>query len=812
MKQKLNSIKNLRRKSILSRGKKTDDSDTLRQVMLFLIRSNSLVVKQLVQAGVITESYVASLGGDKDFSAEARESTEKLKDMSSFESPTRSLLKTKTLKRNRYSNSMDDSLLITKLDFEGSTRIKGPKVKRVLVPQQDSADDTDAAIDQCSNGNSSFESLIDEDEDYQHNFEDFYTFQDAESSDLDLDEEPIPLKLSKGTSTSALWKDHDLIPKDSPELRKKLLIDVLRISQLKSHLKYLIKYFKTYCRSLQNSLTPNKKLALLLYTLSSKNENKYFAALGIYFQRIHSIKVRYLNGFLLNVVYPLEIFIREDVSSIFKAYQKYSQIKNLYENMEKKLIVLSNKKYLTPTHLREQFNQISLNTFNNLMNVKSKTPKKTLNFNFLVNTEPDIKVEEVSETFGFKIPEKVENEFLKEEMLGDKLETLQDQVCDLGTQHEMQRREFFTALIRFKQRKAVIMLKMVTSFAALQTSLTTRQAEITSLFEGAKSNWKTSHEEICRSLMSKTFVPDMWSSQDKIKNVVKEGYLYMRCASKNVAGRKFWKKKFVTLSQDHLFIWENAKARSVCQSRICTVKESQKENYENCFEVISPDMKKSLVLQTIQRSDMKSWIQSIQQTVAIGLAQMNVGTALDTQNAAQSLSIRSEIDHCCDCGAPAGEWVIINFGISVCIECSGVHRSLGVHISKVRSLRLDRLSETEQEILNFVGNDRFKEIFKTGSFNVNKVFDDESRRFVIQKRYSTLEFISNEIVAVESISDFPGLLLEFIKRVILHKIGNREPSKLQGVLNTFKQRCTYLNSEKEYVLEQVLSLNNIELN
>lgn len=44
---------------------------------------------------------------------------------------------------------------------------------------------------------------------------------------------------------------------------------------------------------------------------------------------------------------------------------------------------------------------------------------------------------------------------------------------------------------------------------------------------------------------------------------------------------------------------------------------------------------------------------------------------------------------CADCGTADPEWASISLGILVCIQCSGVHRSLGVHISKVRSLRLD---------------------------------------------------------------------------------------------------------------------------
>ncbi|KAI0136636.1 PH domain-containing protein [Xylariales sp. AK1849] len=62
---------------------------------------------------------------------------------------------------------------------------------------------------------------------------------------------------------------------------------------------------------------------------------------------------------------------------------------------------------------------------------------------------------------------------------------------------------------------------------------------------------------------------------------------------------------------------------------------------------------------------------------------------------------------CADCGGGSKvEWVSINLAIILCIECSGIHRSLGTHISKVRSLTLDTTSFTPDivELLLLVGN------------------------------------------------------------------------------------------------------------
>ncbi|TYJ36356.1 hypothetical protein E1A91_A05G301800v1 [Gossypium mustelinum] len=104
---------------------------------------------------------------------------------------------------------------------------------------------------------------------------------------------------------------------------------------------------------------------------------------------------------------------------------------------------------------------------------------------------------------------------------------------------------------------------------------------------------------------------------------------------------------------------------------------------------------------------------------------------------------------CADCGSPDPKWVSLSIGVFICIKCSGVHRSLGSHISKVLSVKLDEWTEDQVDGLvnlggNIVVNNKYEAFLPN---NLKKPRPDssiEERSDFIKRKYEMQQFLEGE--------------------------------------------------------------------
>ncbi|XP_071998273.1 stromal membrane-associated protein 1 isoform X2 [Engystomops pustulosus] len=97
--------------------------------------------------------------------------------------------------------------------------------------------------------------------------------------------------------------------------------------------------------------------------------------------------------------------------------------------------------------------------------------------------------------------------------------------------------------------------------------------------------------------------------------------------------------------------------------------------------------------------------------------------------------------YCADCEAKGPRWASWNLGVFICIRCAGIHRNLGVHISRVKSVNLDQWTPEQIQCMQDMGNTKARILYEANlPENFRRPQTDQSVEFFIRDKYERKKY------------------------------------------------------------------------
>ncbi|XP_052354544.1 stromal membrane-associated protein 1 isoform X5 [Oncorhynchus keta] len=97
--------------------------------------------------------------------------------------------------------------------------------------------------------------------------------------------------------------------------------------------------------------------------------------------------------------------------------------------------------------------------------------------------------------------------------------------------------------------------------------------------------------------------------------------------------------------------------------------------------------------------------------------------------------------HCADCEAKGPRWASWNLGVFMCIRCAGIHRNLGVHISRVKSVNLDQWTQEQIQSMVDMGYNKAKQLYEAHLPDTfRRPQTDQAVEFFIRDKYERKKY------------------------------------------------------------------------
>ncbi|CAN9509934.1 unnamed protein product [Ophioblennius macclurei] len=110
--------------------------------------------------------------------------------------------------------------------------------------------------------------------------------------------------------------------------------------------------------------------------------------------------------------------------------------------------------------------------------------------------------------------------------------------------------------------------------------------------------------------------------------------------------------------------------------------------------------------------------------------------------------------YCADCEAKGPRWASWNLGVFICIRCAGIHRNLGVHISRVKSVNLDQWTSEQIQSIQDMGNTRARQLYEANlPDSFRRPQTDQAVEFFIRDKYEKKKYYNKNVTNGSSPKD-----------------------------------------------------------